>query len=114
MRQERRLHHRYPVIWELRGRVLRATEPTGEVSLPGSQDVHGAVSNLSAGGVCVLTDDQPEELSAVRGEVEVSGAVRCEILVPDIPIGIPTLLQVRWARKTGDGDRYELGLQFLV
>ena len=114
MRQERRLYRRYPVIWELKGRVLRAIEPSGEFPDADSQDVHGAVSNISAGGVCVLTDDRPGESSAVGGEVEVSGAVRCEILVPNVPIGIPTLLQVRWARKTGDGETYQLGLQFLV
>ncbi len=114
MRQERRLYRRYPVLWELKGRVLKALEPSGETPLPGSQDIRGAVSNISGGGVCILTHDEPEASSAVHGEVDVSSAVRCEIFVPHIPIGIPTLLQVRWTRKTGDGDAYQLGLQFLV
>jgi len=104
MGQEKRMHRRYPVIWELKGRTLRAIEPAGEIPLPGSRDILGAVSDISAGGVCVLSDDQPE----------VSSAVRCEIFVPQIPTGIPTLLQVRWSHKNVDGHTYRLGLQFLV
>jgi len=38
----------------------------------------------------------------------------CWILVPELPIGIPTLLQVRWALKDGQGHAYRVGLQFLV
>ena len=104
MRQEKRLNRRYPVIWELKGKVLRTFEPTGDVPFQVSRDLLGAVSNISAGGLCLLTDDEPE----------VSSAVRCEIFVPQVPTGIPTLLQVRWVHKSDDGRTYRLGLQFLV
>ena len=104
MRQERRRNHRYPVVWELKGKVLRAFEPTWDVPFQVSQDILGAVSNISAGGLCLLTGDEPE----------VASAVRCEIFVPQIPTGIPTLLQVRWVHKSSDDRTCLLGLQFLV
>ena len=113
MRQERRLHRRYPAVWQLKGRVLRAIEPNTDILLPGVRDVLGAVSNVSAGGLCVLTDDHTE-VSTVGSEIEASIPLRCEIIVPDIPVGIPTLLQIRWIRRIADGDTHELGLQFLV
>jgi hypothetical protein len=34
--------------------------------------------------------------------------------VPQLPVGIPTLLQVRWALKDGQGHTYRAGLQFMV
>ena len=103
MRPERRLNRRYPVIWDLKGRVLRTLEPP-DVPLQVRQEVIGAVSNISAGGLCLLTGDEPE----------LSSAVRCEIFVPQIPTGIPTLLQVRWVHESDDGRTYLLGLQFLI
>jgi hypothetical protein len=114
MRQERRLHHRYPVVWQLKGRVLRAIETNRDILRPAIRDVLGAVSNLGAGGMCVLTDDHAEVSLAVGFDVDVSSPLRCEIIVPDIPVGIPTLLQIRWVRRIGDGRTRELGLQFLV
>jgi hypothetical protein len=64
--------------------------------------------------MCVLTDNHAEVSLAVGSDIDVSSPLRCEILVPDIPIGIPTLLQIRWVRRIGDGRTHELGLQFLV
>jgi hypothetical protein len=46
--------------------------------------------------------------------VEISDPFVCWITAPQMPIGIPTLLQVRWALKDGQGHAYRLGLQFLV
>jgi hypothetical protein len=41
--------------------------------------------------------------------------VRCEISVSEIPVRIPTLMQVRWTRKQSlQADTYVTGLQFLL
>jgi hypothetical protein len=41
--------------------------------------------------------------------------VRCEIGVPELPVSIPTLMQVRWTRKQSlQADTYLTGLQFLL
>jgi len=67
--------------------------------------VRGRVQNLSRGGVCLLID-RPLEKSAV---------VVCEIALPDLPLSIPTVMQVRWDEKREvQGEHYLVGLQFLL
>jgi PilZ domain len=63
------------------------------------------VQNVSKGGLC-LVSPQPMARSCL---------VRCEISVSEIPVSIPTLMQVRWTRKKGrQSDTYFIGLQFLL
>ena len=104
MRREKRRDSRYPVTWELRGKSLRPIEPGSGVDLKTSRELRGVVTDVSAGGLCLLTDD----------EAEVSGPVRCEIVVPQFAVGIPTLMQVRWSRRDDDHQTNRMGLQFLV
>jgi hypothetical protein len=105
MGQDKRQHDRYSVSLELEGKALNALESarvTRSSTVP--QEIYGEVSVISEGGLCMLTVDA----------ANVSEPVRCVIRVPQIPAGIPTLLQVRWARKDGLGPTYRVGLQFLV
>jgi len=40
--------------------------------------------------------------------------VRCDIAMPDVPIAIPTLMQVRWTAKRGHKSvSYLSGLSFI-
>ena len=44
----------------------------------------------------------------------VSSFVCCEITMPDIPVSIPALMQVRWTAKRGrEANRYIQGLRFI-
>ena len=104
MHQEKRLYRRYSVSCHLAGRALNPIGGGGAPRPGAAQDIHGEVSNISAGGLCLLTDDT----------LNVSDAFRCEILAPRMPVAIPALLQVRWASRSSDGRTYRLGLQFLV
>ena len=66
--------------------------------------LRGRVQNLSRGGVCVLSD-RPLDQHAV---------IICEIALPDLPLLIPTVMQVRWDQKREvQGEQYLVGLQFL-
>jgi c-di-GMP-binding flagellar brake protein YcgR len=66
--------------------------------------LRGRVQNLSRGGVCVLSD-RPLQQHAV---------VVCEIALPDLPLLIPTVMQVRWEQKRDvEGEQHLVGLQFL-
>jgi PilZ domain-containing protein len=103
MRQEKRLHRRYAVRCELKGKALNQIA-TGDVDLPANRDISGEVADIGAGGLCLLTNDR----------AEVSDPVLCEVRSPHMPVGIPTLMQVRWAVQNGTGHTYRLGLQFLV
>ncbi len=104
MRRERRLHPRYLAACELTGRTLSQVQSVEGGPVSAGQQIRGAVSNISAGGLCLLADKT----------ANMSQPLRCQIRVPELPIGIPTLLHVRWARSDDGGKTYKLGLQFLL
>jgi c-di-GMP-binding flagellar brake protein YcgR len=79
-------------------------EDAGEPSLSARSSLRGMVTDIGAGGLGLLSDDT----------IEISDPFVCEIIPPDMTVGIPTLVQVRWVLKDGQRDRYRLGLQFLV
>jgi PilZ domain len=103
LRKENRLYHRYPVTCELRGRALNPLE-RAEDSAISRRDLHGVITDIGLGGIGVFSDDT----------IEVFDPFVCEIIAPQMPIGIPTLMQVRWIRTDGQGHKYRLGLQFLL
>ena len=104
MHREKRLYPRHAVTCQLSGRALNPLNRR-EVPPPwADQELYGEVSNMSTGGLCLLTDDSPN----------VSDPFRCEILAPQMPVAIPVLLQVRWASISSIGRNHRLGLQFLI
>jgi hypothetical protein len=67
--------------------------------------IRGRIENISRGGICVLSDRS----------IPNSALIRCEFLVPEVPIPVPTLMQVRWTRKQDSRDGgYVSGLHFLL
>lgn len=104
MRRERRLYQRFPVNCELTGRMLSHSHGADGNLATGEQPISGTVHDIGAGGLCLRTDNL----------AETSQPLRCQIIVPELPIGIPTLLQVRWLHSDDGGDTYQLGLQFLL
>jgi len=104
MRHERRLHRRYVVAWGLKGRVLTALEHDGRIPERPHTDLRGEISDIGSGGLRLVTTERPEPTTALR----------CEIFAPHVPVGIPTLLQVRWVQENTGGRMYTLGLQFVV
>jgi len=68
------------------------------------REVRGRIQNLSEGGACILSS-QP---------LPVSSFVSCEIAAPDVPVPIPSLMQVRWNAKGGrDNQHFISGLSFI-
>ena len=104
MREEKRLYNRYPVTGELRGKALKALECAGERFVADSHQLRGVITDIGAGGLCLCSNDS----------IEISDPFVCQIIAPQMPVGIPTLLQVRWALKDFEGHTYRLGLQYLV
>jgi len=69
------------------------------------KEIQGRIQNVSQGGLCVLST-QP---------LAVSTFVVCEIAMPDIPVSIPALMQVRWTVKRGkEAYHYIHGLRFVA
>jgi hypothetical protein len=104
MPEERRTTRRHAVAYQLTGRALTAVTAGAGRGRPVIQEISGEIPDISAGGLSLLTDDR----------VEVADALRCEIRAPSLPIGVPTLLNVRWTRPDDGPYTYRLGLQFLV
>ena len=99
--RDRRLHARFPQALEVRARSMPPV--TAAHSTPG--EVEGRIQNLSQGGICIMSS-QP---------LPVSNFVFCDISVPDIPVTIPALMQVRWTAKRGrEANRYMNGLRFIA
>ena len=63
----------------------------------------GVVTDMSQSGVRIRT---------VR-PLTTFATVRCEITFPNTSLSVPTLMQVRWTRQTGD-CQYDCGLVYLV
>jgi hypothetical protein len=104
MRDEQRRHPRYPIAWELRGKALPPLERAGDRSLVVGSHIRGVITDIGAGGIGVFSEDG----------IEISDPFVGWIIVPQVRVGIPTLVQVRWALRDGQGRTYRLGVQFLV
>jgi PilZ domain-containing protein len=104
MHEEKRSHHRYSITGELRCKALTPLERTGDPSLSVSGDLRGVITDISGGGLGLSSENMSD----------ISDPLVCWILAPGVPVGIPTLLQVRWALEDGQGQACRLGLQFLV
>ena len=103
MPDEKRQYQRYAVTCQLKGTALTPVDAFGRTRAAITQDICGEIPDISAGGLCLLTDDK----------VEVADALRCEIRVSSLPIGIPALVNVRWTGPSDGPYAYRLGLQFL-
>jgi hypothetical protein len=66
--------------------------------------LQGVTENVGAGGVCLVTDQV----------LPLNSILRCELSVSDMPMDIPTLMQVRWLQKIHGKNDYKIGLQFLL
>jgi hypothetical protein len=99
--RERRQYERFPQVFEVRGRSLLS----GQTSGPLPKEFSGRIHNLSDGGVCILSSFP----------LQASMFVSCSFPVTDVPVAIPTLMQVRWTAKRGNKSKsYISGLQFVV
>ncbi len=99
--RDRREHARFPQALDVNARTM----PPVRASHAAPREIQGRIQNVSEGGVCILSS-QP---------LPISTFVFCEIAVPDIPVPIPALMQVRWTAKRGkEAHRYMNGLRFIA
>lgn len=99
--QERRQHERFPQMLEVHVRSLLSSHTAG---IP-PKEFDGRIHNLSNGGACILSS----------GPLQADTFVSCNLAAFDVPVTIPTLMQVRWTVKRGQKPpSYISGLQFVV
>ena len=97
--REARQYPRYAIHCKASAHVLSSSGLSSEEG----EAIHGEVQNISNGGFCLLLERY----------CEVSAMVKCEVLLPGFPVGIPTLAQIRWVQGTPEGN-YVAGVQFLL
>lgn len=97
--REARHYPRYAVHCKVSAHVLSSSGLSREEE----EAIDGEVQNISNGGFCLLLEKP----------CEASSLLRCEIVLPGIPVAIPTLAQVRWMQATPEGT-YVAGVQFLL
>lgn len=71
---------------------------------PGKHTLQGAIQNISAGGLGLLTNRPVKELAIFRGEIR----------IPSIPVAVPSLLQARWVKRGEKRSQYRVGFEFLL
>ena len=99
--KERREHVRFPQVLEVHTRTL----PPGSAGYTTPKEISGRIQNVSEGGICIMSSTP----------LPVSTFVCCEIAMPDVPVSIPTLMQVRWTARRGNaGEHYVNGLRFIT
>jgi c-di-GMP-binding flagellar brake protein YcgR len=64
----------------------------------------GKVLNVSAGGVCLLTDEA----------LKVGQVLKMALPLPSVEATTPTLAEVRWVQKQNKKGIYQAGLRFLL
>lgn len=98
--QEHRVHPRFPLILDIKMRELGLLFSQQQ----SPQTVLGRLQNLSRGGLCAFTDKSLDGASMVV----------CDIVVPELPVPIPVLANVRWSEQINNGSYHHLyGLQFI-
>lgn len=100
--RERRRHRRYRPrqAYHVRATALAVHG----LDRPTTRPILGRIHDIGAGGLCLLTDQV----------VKVPQLLRCDILLPGVPAGVPTLVRVRWCLKDPSRARRKAGVQFLL
>ena len=103
MISERRDHPRYTNDHELSGREFKSFEYTN-LEYKVDPVFQACAENISAGGLCIVSD-QP---------ILQSSLVCCQIRVSEIPVAVPVLMRVQWVQKISKGRKFRVGLKFLL
>lgn len=98
--RERRCEPRYRFGGEFRGRELRYAADAELSKLI----FGGKIKTISHGGLSLSTNQLLRESHLVRGE----------IFLPNLPCGVPSLMQVKWVKRSMRGPQYHVGMQFLL
>ncbi|PYX84766.1 MAG: hypothetical protein DMG70_05590 [Acidobacteria bacterium] len=98
--KDRRRYVRLPLLLKATARALDLYGSSAASAVL----VQGNIEDISEGGLRFVTNR----------ELPASALVEFRIVVPSVPVPIPTLLSVRWSRKRRSGRSYDVGLQFLA
>ena len=64
----------------------------------------GRVKDISDGGFCLLAARRPQQSVLLQGLLRLA----------QMPVKIPALVQVRWVNRQPKGQRYRIGLRYVI
>lgn len=103
MNDEREVDHRRAARYPASFRVLARKLSNNESYADDAVEVSAELRDISRGGCCLVSEHGWNSPSVLR----------CEILLPQLAVGVPTLAQVRWLRFERQ-NQFVMGLQFLI
>jgi hypothetical protein len=99
---ERRREDRFPQSF---GVNLRVLPHLGAIEATQATTFSARIQNISAAGMCLLTDEEVERFSVLR----------CEVPVADTDQPVATLMQVRWVQQQNSSPgSFLFGLKALL
>lgn len=100
---EREVDHRRAARYATSFRVLARKLSDNESYADDAVEVVAELRDISRGGCCLVSEQGWNPLSVLR----------CEILLPQLAVGVPTLAQVRWLGSKRQ-NQFVMGLRFLI
>jgi len=97
--ETRRQKLRYSIGGKFEGSELSAFQGRKKTEV-----FRGRIKDISEGGFCLLAARRPGQSILLQGLLRVA----------QMPLKIPTLAQVRWVSRQRRGQRYRIGLQYLI
>lgn len=101
--KERRYSPRQPWSVQIRAELLHPFGPSEPLGDEGVW-LEGSTSDICRGGLGILSDRLFPPNSILR----------CEVVLAEEKLGIPTLAQVRWFNGIEGRRKYKIGLQFVL
>jgi hypothetical protein len=95
----KRSNPRYPTKGSFEGNELPALHDSKK-----GRNLQGSVEDISDGGFCIMASRVPELASFLQGRLRFA----------KLPSQIPTLVQVRWAKRAAEGRNFLVGLQYVL
>ena|SRR5579885_3294225 len=97
---DRRAHRRFPQLLDVQASEIVAADYHEKAHAPAL----GRTQDVSQGGVCFWS----------RVPIPASSLLMCEFLISKTPVGVPTLMRVRWTKRQKlRNESYLSGLEFL-
>ncbi len=98
--RERRQDLRFAQPGDLSASQLSSLGPT----MAHKKTVRGQIKDVSAGGICMLTDQLLTE----------SNLFQCDITFTKLSAAIPALMEIQWIAKGDEEFKYAVGLRYLL
>src|SRR2546423_11062921 len=97
--RHKRVRPRYPSRGEFEGSELPLLYGRRKSTI-----FRGRVKDISDGGFCLLADRAPRQSVLLQGQLKLA----------NVPVQIPTIVQVCCVAAPSDGQQYRIGVRYMI